>query len=360
VVQGENASIPLDLKRVWDFLVKAVDEDVGSGDITSNGLIPRDREAEASIISRESGVLAGAPLISAIYYIVWGHMELQNTLQDGSEFEKGDVICRITGPARILLTGERIVLNFLQRLSGIATLTRRFVRAVEGTGAAIYDTRKTTPGLRYLEKYAVRVGGGRNHRMGLYDQVLIKDNHLCLMGSGAPGGTPDVAQGGPSGDAPGSVPGGAPGGPSSGLSGGPSSGLSGGPSSGLSGGTPGGPAGSDLASVLSSAVASLRDQLPPEIPIEVEAQDLDQVRCALEAGVDVIMLDNMAPQQMEEAVRLIHSRSSSGGQKRPAIEASGGIRLDNVRRVAETGVDRISVGALTHSAPALDIAMDIT
>ena len=264
---------------------RALAEDVGKGDLTSNALIPEDAYTEGVIYSKDSGVLAGMPVARRVFERLDPEVEIEQELEDGSALAPGSVIARIRGRARAVLTGERTALNFLQRLSGIATATADLVKIIEGTGASLVDTRKTTPGLRLLEKYAVRIGGGCNHRLGLDDGVLIKDNHIKAAGG------------------------------------------------------------------IAEAVRRAKKQAPHTIKIEVEVESIEQLYEALDVGADIIMLDNMSPSQMQEAVRLTAGRVP--------LEASGGINRETIREVAETGVDLISVGAVTHSARALDISLDI-
>jgi nicotinate-nucleotide pyrophosphorylase (carboxylating) len=254
-------------------------EDVGDGDLTSVSVVDEDATCLGRFLAKEPGVVCGLEVAAEVFDRLGA--ELQPLASDGDRVEPGPV-AEVAGPARTVLTGERLALNLIGRLSGIATLTRRYVDAVAGTGAVILDTRKTTPGLRALEKHAVACGGGQNHRLGLYDGILIKDNHLRLAGS------------------------------------------------------------------LPEAVIRAKQT---GVPVEVECDTLDQVREALAAGPDSILLDNMAVDELREAVRL------AGGQVR--LEASGGVTLETVRAIAETGVDFISVGALTHSAPALDVSMEV-
>jgi nicotinate-nucleotide pyrophosphorylase (carboxylating) len=255
-------------------------EDLGEGDLTSDALVPEDVTAEASILLKESGVVCGLEVARAVFAELDPNVRFDPTTADGEQTE-GE-IARLEGRARALLGGERLALNLLGRLSGIATLTRRYVEAVAGTGVDILDTRKTTPGLRTLEKYAVRCGGGRNHRLALDDGILIKDNHLRLAG----------------------------------------------------------PIG---------AAVELAQATGAEV--EVECDTLEQVEEALAAGADVILLDNMTPALLTRAVAL------TGGLAK--LEASGGVTLENVRAIAETGVDFVSIGALTHSAQALDVSMEV-
>jgi len=262
----------------------ALREDMPGGDITSESVIPASAVSEAVFLAKEDGVLAGLAVARRVFEKIDPAVEFIEKVGDGAAFRKGDTLARLKGPTIALLKGERTALNFLQHLSGVATATRRFVEAVAGTKARILDTRKTTPGLRLLEKYAVKTGGGTNHRLSLSDMVLIKDNHLRHVGS------------------------------------------------------------------VAEAVRRARQKIRPGVRIEIEAADPAQVRDALAAGADMIMLDNMTLEAMREAVALAAGRVP--------LEASGNMSLDRVRAVAETGVDYISVGALTHSARAVDISLD--
>jgi nicotinate-nucleotide pyrophosphorylase (carboxylating) len=275
----------------------ALAEDLGSvGDITSQAVIPERQAGQAVFVARVPGVLAGWPAAAIVIAAVEPRLLIQPLITDATRMQPGDQIARVTGPMRGILAAERTALNFLQHLSGIATLTRRYVDAVAGLKSTIFDTRKTLPGWRLLEKYAVRCGGGFNHRMGLFDGVLIKDNHLGAVLRSAR--CPVVA-----------------------------------------------------------AIDDARKYLADALPIEIEVDSLDQLADALFADADIILLDNMSADNLREAVaRRDRHRAESG--KHAFLEASGGITLANVRAIAETGVDRISVGALTHSAPALDIALD--
>jgi nicotinate-nucleotide pyrophosphorylase (carboxylating) len=268
---------------------RALAEDLGDGDVTSEAFIPSGCRATARIVARQRAVVAGTGAAAAVFNLVDADCEVSPLLADGAGVDPGGVVMEIRGPVRALLAGERTALNFLQRLSGVATLTRRFVDAVAGTGAAILDTRKTTPGLREFERAAVRAGGGTNHRSGLFDMVLAKDNHLAVTGDAAG---------------------------------------------------------------LQRAVRNARGR-HPGIRVEIEADTLDQVRllCGLE-GVDIILLDNMSTEQMREAVAI-------RGSAPVLLEASGGVNLATVHAIAETGVERISVGALTHSAPAVDFSLEL-
>jgi nicotinate-nucleotide pyrophosphorylase (carboxylating) len=262
----------------------ALREDMPDGDITSEAIIPADARSEAIFLAKEDGILAGLAIARRVFEKLDSVVEFTEKIMDGAAFRKSDILACVEGPTVALLKGERIALNFLQRLSGIATATRCFVDAIAGTKAKILDTRKTTPGLRLLEKYAVKIGGGTNHRLSLSDMVLIKDNHLRYVGS------------------------------------------------------------------VAEAVRRARSKIRPGVRIEVEATDMAQVRDALAAGADMIMLDNMTLEVMREAVAFAAGRVP--------LEASGNMSLDRVRAVAETGVDFISVGALTHSARAVDISLD--
>jgi len=273
------------------LMARAIMEDIGPGDITTEVCLGPGRPGRGSIVARQSGVVAGLWVAKMIFARIDPTIVFTLKSTDGDAVEAGQELAVVTGLAASLLIAERISLNFLQRLSGIATLTRRFVDAVRGTKAVICDTRKTTPGWRHLEKYAVRCGGGTNHRLGLYDQVLIKDNHIALSGKG-----------------------------------------------------------------ITALVAETRKLVGRQIKIEVEVDTLDQLRAVLPLPVDIILLDNMTAAQMRQAVAL-RGKLRPGGL--PLLETSGGVTLQTVRKFAETGVDRISVGALTHSAPALDIALDI-
>jgi nicotinate-nucleotide pyrophosphorylase (carboxylating) len=275
----------IDLRSARDLIKLALREDIGIGDITSQAVVPADTMAKGVILSKSDGIIAGLDVAEEVFQILDPEVSFSRLVSDGDGIHSLQELGFAEGRAQSILTAERIVLNFLQRLSGIATLTSEYVRAASGHCAKIIDTRKTTPGWRALEKYAVRVGGGYNHRYGLYDAVLIKDNHIKAVGS------------------------------------------------------------------VTEAVRRARERIPHTMKIEAEAKTLDQVREAVEAGADIIMPDNMDVKMMSEAVRLI------GGKA--LVEASGGIRLEDISAVAATGVDLISVGALTNSAPPLDISMDI-
>ncbi len=274
----------LDLGYVRRVVAAALAEDVGPGDVTTLATIPADAICEARLNTRAPGVACGLPVAIEAFRQLDQSLDITQKRHDGDGMEDGDLLLTIRGRARAVLTAERVALNFAQRLCGIASLTARYVDVVRGTKAMIIDTRKTTPGLRQLEKYAVRVGGGSNHRFGLFDGVLIKDNHIAAVdGVGA-------------------------------------------------------------------AIQAARRGAPHSLRVEVETDTLDQVREAIEAGADAILLDNMPPELLRQAVAIVAGRA--------VTEASGGITLETVRAAAEAGVDLISVGALTHSAPSLDLGLD--
>ncbi|WP_044482585.1 carboxylating nicotinate-nucleotide diphosphorylase [Paenibacillus antibioticophila] len=263
-------------------------EDVGSGDVTTGVTIPHGHNSKGIIHAKESGIIAGMPVAQLVFEIVDPLLVFAPKVKDGERVEKGSILAEVEGSTHSILTGERLALNLLQRLSGIATRTRTFVDALEGIPVRLVDTRKTTPGHRMLEKYAVRTGGGANHRFGLYDAVMIKDNHI----KGAGG--------------------------------------------------------------IRQAVSRARAHIPHTMTIEVETESLEQVEEALSAGADIIMLDNMPPELMKEAVRLIKTKAPH-----VKTEASGNVSLATVREIAESGVDVISVGRLTYSFDSLDISLDL-
>ena len=276
----------LTLSGVDAVVALAVAEDLGTGDVTGEAIIPADARCSAAVLAKQDGVVAGVGLLEHVYRAIDPEVEVTVLVADGTAVHAPPVeLARIEGPSRAVLAGERIALNLLGRLSGVATATRAYVDAVAGTGVGILDTRKTMPGLRALEKYAVACGGGVNHRMGLYDALLIKDNHLRIAGGVLP------------------------------------------------------------------AIALARTA-HPDLPITVEVEDLTQLRDALAGGAERIMLDNMPPAAMREAVGVIAGRAE--------VEASGGVTLASVRGVALTGVDVISVGAITHSANWFDVSLEVT
>jgi nicotinate-nucleotide pyrophosphorylase (carboxylating) len=269
----------------------ALAEDIGPGDVTSLYFIPESRQARAFVAIRKDGVVSGVETAARVFHTVDPKLDVEVLIRDGSKVAAGAMLIRVEGSARSILTAERTALNFLQRLSGVATMTAKYVDAIKGTNARVLDTRKTTPGFRALEKKAVVDGGGTNHRIGLYDRAMVKDNHLV-----AEGGIPAIQ----------------------------------------------------------AAIYKLKNERPG-VQVELEADSLDQVRAFLEMdSVDHILLDNMSLDQLREAV------AARGENHRPLLEASGGVTLQSLKDIAKTGVDFISVGALTHSAPALDIGLDFT
>jgi nicotinate-nucleotide pyrophosphorylase (carboxylating) len=275
-----------DPAQVRRIVAAALEEDIGPGDITTALCVPPERRGNGVFLAKQEGVLAGLYVVAECFRQAAPECAVEAPVAEGQAFSPGDVLATVTGPSAQILTTERVALNFLQRLCGIATLTAAYVKAVEGTGAAILDTRKTTPGLRLLEKAAVRAGGGRNHRFALYDGVLIKDNHIAAVGG------------------------------------------------------------------LAEAVKRARQRAPHTLKIEVETTSLQQVQQALDAGADIILLDNMDLATMTQAVELVGGRAHT--------EASGGVSLSTVAEIAATGVDMISVGKLTHSHQAVDISLELS
>lgn len=265
------------------ILENALREDLGTGDITTLSTVPEDKEISGRFIAKEAGIICGIGVASRVFALLDERVDTAFSVKDGERVEKGDLIGTVSGPARSILSGERVALNFLQHLSGIATCTAEFVRQVAGTGTRIADTRKTTPGLRVMEKYAVKVGGGTNHRFHLADGVMIKDNHIQAAGG------------------------------------------------------------------IAAAVAAAKNNIPHTLKIEVEVENFSQLEEALEAGADIIMLDNMSNSDMKKAVEIVAGRAIT--------EASGNMGEKNLREVAGTGVDIISIGALTHSVKAMDISL---
>ncbi len=275
----------LSMRALQPKIIEWLNEDVGSGDITTENIIPQQAKTVGLIQAKQRGIVAGINVAGLVFTTLAPDIEFTPMVTDGDEVEEHTVLAKIEGDAHVILTGERLALNLLQHMSGIATLTASYARLAEGTKAHVVDTRKTLPGLRMLEKYAIRVGGGRNHRMGLYDAVMIKDNHIKVAGG------------------------------------------------------------------IREAVEMTRNEISHTVKIEVETETLEQVKEALEAGADIIMLDNMSIEMIEEAVRLIDGRA--------IVEASGGVTKERLPAIAKAGVDIISVGALTNSAPILDISLDI-
>ena len=281
----ELAGCGIDPRAAYDHVARAVAEDVPGEDVTSSATVPAGDRATADLVARADGVLAGRAVAELVlHYVVGSALTLEPHVADGERVRRGDLVLTAHGPTGLLLTAERTALNYLGHLSGIATTTAAWVEAVAGTGARVRDTRKTVPGMRQLAKYAVRCGGGTNHRSSLSDQALVKDNHVLAAGGVVP------------------------------------------------------------------AYRAVRER-HPELPVQVEVTTLDQLRELLDAGADAVLLDNMSTEQVAEAVRV------TGG--RAVLEASGGLTVERAQEVARTGVDLLAVGALTHSAVVLDIAMDL-
>lgn len=271
--------------QIENLIKNALIEDMNNGDITTENLIAKDDISEAEIIAKEDGVLAGIEIAEITFKLLDKDIQFHRLKEDGQFLRKGDVIAKIKGKTRAILSGERTALNFLQRLSGIATKTRKFVDKIEKYKVRVADTRKTTPGIRVLEKYAVKLGGGANHRYNLSDAVMIKDNHIRAVGS------------------------------------------------------------------IERAIKLIRERVSHTVKVEVEVETIEEFKQALNAGADIIMLDNMSIEDMKEAVSI--------NNKKAILEASGNVNIDNIEEVAKTGVDVISVGALTHSVKALDISLNI-
>lgn len=269
-------------EEMQHHIVASMREDIGDGDITTEAIFPEEDIYKARIFAKDSGVLAGIHIAEAVFGVMDQGLDFSITEQDGAKVTPGQTVATLEGKAKAIITGERVALNYIQHLSGIASLTRQFVEAIKHTHARILDTRKTLPGLRAFEKYAVRTGGGENHRMGLYDEIMIKDNHIAAAGS---------------------------------------------------------------------VKEAIERCLILELPIQVECDTLEQVKQALKAGADSLLLDNMSTETLTAAVHLIDNQV--------ACEASGGVNLQTVKAIAETGVDYISVGRLTQSAPALDFSLEI-
>ena len=262
----------------------ALKEDMPDGDVTSESLVPPESVSKAILLVKEDGILAGIDVAARVFWKIDPHVVFGKNVEDGSSIRAGDTLARIEGPSISLLKGERTALNFLQRMSGIATLTQKFVKSLERSQTQILDTRKTTPSLRSLEKYAVKMGGGTNHRLNLSDMVLIKDNHLKIVGN------------------------------------------------------------------ISDAVKKARENVGPDVKIEIETTTLEEVKEAVRSGADMIMLDNMSPKRMREVVEWVDGKVP--------LEASGNVKLSTIKEIASSGVDFISVGGLTHSYQSLDISME--
>ena len=275
----------LNIQEIEYIIDHAFREDIGNGDITTNNLVPESKTACASMTAKADGVIAGLPIAEKVFRKLDENLQWTPKVQDGDFVKKGEVIVEIAGTFRALLTGERLALNLLQRMSGIASETAKYVAEVTGTKVQILDTRKTVPGLRTLDKYAVKMGGGTNHRIGLYDLVMIKDNHIKIAGN------------------------------------------------------------------ITTAVQQIRKEIPADMKVEVETTNLEEVKEAVQAGADIIMLDNMSNEIMSQAVDIIDGKAK--------VEASGNMNISRLKGVAATGVDFISIGALTHSVTALDISQNI-
>lgn len=284
---------PLDLEEIDQLIEMAIKEDIGGGDVTTDSLVPEWQAARGEIMAKETGIVAGLLVASRVYQRINQKVSFLPRVEEGTRVLPGRVLAEVSGPARGILSGERVALNFIQRLSGIATITALFVEKIKDYHAKIYDTRKTVPGWRSLEKYAVRVGGGLNHRMGLYDQVLIKDNHLMALEAGK---------------------------------------------------------------ALAKGVRLAREKAPQWMLIEVEVKTQEELEEAIAAKPDIILLDNMTVEEIAKAVKSVRQTNPLHP---PMVEVSGGVTLENVEAIARTGVDRISVGALTHSAKALDISLEM-
>lgn len=269
--------------NIDNLLLQALQEDISSEDITTNSVMKEYQKGEVSLLCKQDGIIAGLPVFQRVFELLDEHTQVKLTVQDGDAVSAGQQMGTVTGDIRVLLSGERTALNYLQRMSGIATYTNSVVQLLKGSHTTLLDTRKTTPNMRIFEKYAVRVGGGQNHRFNLSDGILLKDNHIGAAGS------------------------------------------------------------------VSRAVEMAREYAPFVRKIEVEVENMDMVREAVEAGADIIMLDNMTPEQMKEAVQFIDGRALT--------ECSGNVTRENVKKIAEVGVDYVSSGALTHSAPIMDISL---
>ena len=275
---------PVTMKlNVDDLLIMALKEDISSEDVSTNAVMPESRQGTVQLLCKQDGVIAGMDVFARVFTLLDEETEIIPFVKDGDEVTKGQLLAEVNGDIRVLLSGERTALNYLQRMSGIATYTRSVAKLLEGSGTTLLDTRKTTPNMRIFEKYAVKVGGGQNHRYNLSDGVLLKDNHIGAAGS------------------------------------------------------------------VAKAVEMARAYAPFVRKIEIECENLDMVREAVEAGADIIMLDNMTPAQMKEAVALIDGRAET--------ECSGNVTRENIAAILDTGVDYVSSGALTHSAPILDVSL---
>lgn len=278
-------NIMLEQNAIDRIIRLALEEDLGSGDLTTNSIIKPESKGRAVLMAKQDLVLAGLPVFKRTFEILNSDTRFESFFEDGQGVSKNEKVCEISAPVQAILKAERTGLNLLQRMSGIATLTQKYAEQVKGFKAKVLDTRKTTPGLRILDKYSVRMGGGYNHRFGLYDGIIIKDNHIQAAGS------------------------------------------------------------------ITKALSVCRESAPHTIKIEIEVEDLEGVAEALQAGADIIMLDNMSLEETKKAVELVKGKS--------VLEVSGNVSLENIKSIAATGVDLISVGALTHSAPAADLSLEL-
>ena len=302
----------LELNNINEIIQLAIKEDIGKGDITSEIFIPKDSKSDGIFIAKEGGIVAGLPVAKYVLSQIDDNLVFTSNVEEGSRVSKGTSIANVKGSTQSILSAERLVLNFLQRLSGIATLTSKFVEKVKGYKTQIMDTRKTIPGSRSLERYAVRVGGGTNHRMGLYDQILVKDNHLKIMETYQQEKEVESFF--------------------------------------------------KESGIFPELVKKAREQTDNGVTIEVEIEDIIHVKDVMDAGVDIIMFDNMEPSKINEAVNMVREYEKvrdTAMDKAILTEASGNITLEDVEAYAQTGVDRISVGMITHSAKALDISLEI-
>lgn len=293
----------LEREKIIDFIKNALNEDIGKIDLTTTFLIPSSAKIKADIIAKSSGIVAGLPFVEMVYNLLDRNVRIKFNVSEGEDIEPGKAVCYIEGEATSILKGERTALNLLSRASGIATTTKKFVDKVKLYNVEIYDTRKTTPNMRYIEKYAVKIGGGKNHRMGLYDQVLIKDNHLAVLKELKLKSK------------------------------------------------------SDDSSVIADSVRIVKKRVQKNVLVEIEVKNIAEFEEAIATDADIIMLDNMPPDEIKEAVKI---RDASGTKGRHIIlEASGNITLKNIEEYAKTGLDRISVGAITHSPEIIDFSLNV-
>jgi nicotinate-nucleotide pyrophosphorylase (carboxylating) len=293
----------VDQVKIMDFIRNALKEDIGRMDLTTTFLIPSSAQTSADVIANSSGVVAGLPFFEILYSLLDRELRIKFNINEGAEVEQTKAVCYIEGQATSILKGERSALNLLSRASGIATLTKKFVDKVKPYNVEIYDTRKTTPNMRHIEKYAVRVGGGKNHRMGLYDQILIKDNHLAVLNGLKLKGKPKDS------------------------------------------------------SIIVDSVKIAKKRAQKNVKVEIEVKNIAEFEEALSTDADIIMLDNMPPEEIKEAVKIRDAGSAKG--RRVILEVSGNITLQNVEEYAKTGVDRISVGAITHSPEIIDFSLQV-